>query len=154
MEKLVDCKRCSGNACYEQVLTPDDINEIVTTWMCMGCGFTTSTLMKENGKLHTELLDTAPELYKDLLYVDDTKNVWAPSTITIPKKGMVFIDGTTKDNWNWTAVRAIKLTQEEIKSGQYPEGNEYKMDMTNKKVFSKSDFMDAMENIGFFNIEV
>jgi len=28
------------------------------------------------------------------------------------------------------------------------------MDMNNKKVFSKSDFMDAMENIGFFNVEV
>lgn len=154
MEKLVDCKRCGGNACYEQVITPDDIKETVTTWMCMGCGFTTSTIMEENGKLHKDLLDTAPELYKDLLFVDSNKRVWSPSTITIPKKGMVFIDGSAKDNWNWTAVHAVKLTEEEIKSGQYPEGNEYRMDMNNKKLFSQSDFMDAMEAIGFFQIEV
>ena len=154
MEKLVECKRCGGNACYEQVITPDDINETVTTWMCMGCGFTTSTLMNEGGKVHLDLLETSPELYKDLLYIDENKNVWSPSTITIPKKGMVFIDGIDKDKWNWTAVRAIKLTEEEKASGQYPAGNEFRMDMKNKKVFGQKDFMDAMDEIGFFAIEV
>ena len=46
MEKLVECKRCSGNACYEQPL-----NESITTWICMGCGFTTSTELIEGSKL-------------------------------------------------------------------------------------------------------
>lgn len=149
MDKLIECKRCGGNACYEQQPAED-----ITTWMCMGCGFTTSTLMQENSKLHTDLLETSPELYKDLLFTDNDKFVWAPSTITIPKKGMVFVDGVTKDKWNWTAVRAIKLTQEEIKSGNFPEGNEWKMDMQNKKMFGQGDFMDAMDEIGFFKVEV
>lgn len=149
MDQLVECKRCGGNACYEQKPSED-----ITTWMCMGCGFTTSTLMKENSKLHTDLLETSPELYKDLLHTDDNGFVWAPSTITIPMKGMVFVDGVTKDKWNWTAVRAIKLTEEEIKSGNFPEGNEWKMDMQNKKMFGQKDFMDAMDEIGFFQVEL
>ena len=42
MDKLVDCTRCGGNACYEQV-----INEEVTTWMCMGCLLYTSDAADE-----------------------------------------------------------------------------------------------------------
>ena len=43
MDKLVDCKRCGGNACYEQT-----VQDGLKTWMCMGCGFTTSDIMVEN----------------------------------------------------------------------------------------------------------
>ena len=67
MDKLVDCKRCGGNACYEQT-----VQDGLKTWMCMGCGFTTSDIMVENSEAHKALLETAPELYKDLLFVDDT----------------------------------------------------------------------------------
>jgi hypothetical protein len=149
MDKLIECSRCGGNACYEQQL-----NEEVTTWMCLGCGFTSSTVLLEDSKLYHDLIETSPSLYVDLLTKDDSGKIWAPSTITIPKKGMVFADGTAVDNWSWTAVKAIKLTAEEIESGKYPEGNEWRMDMQNKKVFNRSDFMDAMEYIGFFQVEI
>ena len=148
MDQLTTCNRCNGNACYEQV-----IDKSTRTWTCMGCGFTTSTLMEEGGKVHTDLLETSPELYKDLLFKDSNNLVWAPSTVTLPGKGMVCIDGTSKDNWSWTAVMAVPLTEEEKKSGQYPEGNEFRMDMKNKKVFNKEDFMEAMDAIGFFQIQ-
>jgi len=148
MDKLTECKRCGGNACYEQHL-----NEETTTWMCMGCGFTTSTILTEGSPLHQNILETSPELYKDLLFIDQEKRVWSPSTITLPMKGMVFADGTGKDNWLWTAVKAVKLTKEEIESGKYPEGNEWRMDMQNKKAFNQKDFMDAMDYIGFFQIQ-
>ena len=154
MDKLVVCKRCGGNACYEQVLTPSDISETVTTWMCMGCGFTSSTLMKEGEKIYKDLLETSPELYKDMLYKDSDDYIWAPSTITIPGKGMVFMDGTSKENWSWTAVRATKITEEDRKLKEFPADQEYKMDMKRKKIYGKSDFMDAMEHIGFFSVEV
>ena len=148
-DQLVECKRCGGNACYEQ-----HIDENTTTWLCMGCGFTTSTILTEGSALHNNLLETAPELYKDLLVVDKDNRVWAPSTITIPKKGMVFADGTEKRNWTWTAVKAVKLTKEEIDSKKFPEGNEWRMDMQNKKSFNSNDFMDAMDYIGFFQVEL
>ena len=54
-DKLTDCKRCGGNACYEQ-----HINDNATTWLCMGCGFTTSTVMTKDSPAHKNLLDTSP----------------------------------------------------------------------------------------------
>jgi len=146
MEKLVECKRCSGNACYEQQLTEQN----VTTWLCMGCGFTTSTLMVEGSKVVNDAIETAPELYKDLMYEDQSGNVWLPSTITLPAKGMVFIDGVNKTNWKWAAAKAVEILEEE--KSKYPEGQTHKMDMKNIKHFEQKDFMDALETIGFFAV--
>jgi len=147
-DQLVECKRCGGNACYEQ-----HIDENTTTWLCMGCGFTTSTLMNEGGKVVKDLLETSPELYKDLLFTDSDNRIWAPSTITLPAKGMVFIDGTSESNWGWSAVKAIKITKEDREGKFYPEDQEYKMDMKGAKLFEQKDFMDALEHIGFFKPE-
>ena len=144
-DQLVECKRCGGNACYEQ-----HIDENTTTWLCMGCGFTTSTMMLEDSKLVADLMETSPELYKDLLFKDDTNRIWAPSTITLPGKGMVFIDGNNKDNWKWAAVKALEITEEDRKLKQYPEGQTHKMDMPNVRHFEQRDFMDALEVIGFY----
>ena len=96
MEKdgLVTCKRCEGNACYEQ-----HVDENVTTWMCMGCGFTTSTLMTEKSEIVAQAVSTSPELYKDLMFKDKDGLTWLPATITLPNKGMVFLDGTSKKDW-------------------------------------------------------
>ena len=82
-DQLVECKRCQGNACYEQ-----HIDENTTTWLCMGCGFTTSTLMDKDGPTTRSTLETSPELYKDLMYVDKDNRAWFPATITLPAKGM------------------------------------------------------------------
>ena len=93
-DKLIDCKRCGGNACYEQ-----NINDQIKTWMCFGCGFTTSTLLVEGSQQVKDAQETSPELYKDLLYTDQDKNVWIPATIILPEKGMVFADGSNSKDW-------------------------------------------------------
>jgi len=147
-DQLVECNRCGGNACYEQ-----HINENTTTWLCMGCGFTTSTMMLEGSKLVQDLLETSPELYKDLLYKDNNKRMWAPSTITLPGKGMVFIDGNNKENWKWKAVKAVPITEEDRKVKEYPKDQDFKMDMQGSKEFGQREFMDALEVIGFYQIK-
>ena len=144
MDKLVECKRCGGNACYEQ-----NIGEDITTWMCMGCGFTTSTLMTKDGEVVKNAIETSPELYKDLMFEDADKRVWLPATITLPEKGMVFIDGANKQEWKWAAVKAIPLQEGDKKVS---EGQTHKMDMKNVKHFEQKDFMDALENIGFYSV--
>lgn len=144
---MVVCPHCGGNACYEQ-----QINEEVTTHFCFGCGFTSSTLMEVDSKLVKETLENSPELYKDLLYTDDSGKIWLPATITLPGKGMVFLDGTSKDNWMWSAVKAIEITEEE--KANFPQGQTHKMDMKNAQMFGQRDFMDALEVIGFFDVEV
>ena len=147
-DQLTTCKRCQGDACYEQ-----HIDEKTTTWLCLGCGFTTSTVMEKDGQAHKNLLETSPELYKDLLFEDIDKRIWAPATITLPNKGMVFLDGSSDKAWQWGAVLSVPLTKEEIESKKFPEGQETKMDMKNIKYFGQKEFMDAMETIGFFEIQ-
>lgn len=146
-DQLVECKRCGGNACYEQ-----HIDENTTTWLCMGCGFTTSTVMNEGGKVVADLIATSPELYKDLLFTDSNKRVWAPSTITLPAKGMVFLDGSSKEDWKWAAVTASEITEEDRKVKQFPKDQTHKMDMAGIKHFGQKEFMDALEVIGFYEL--
>lgn len=146
-EKMIDCLHCGGNACYQQEVTKE-----VTTQFCFGCGFTTSTLMVEESKVVSDCLETSPELYKDLMFVDENKQVWFPSTITLPEKGMVFLDGTSKENWKWAAVTATKILEEE--KSKFPKDQTHKMNMKEIKHFEQRDFMDSLDVIGFFDIEV
>jgi hypothetical protein len=146
-EKLVDCPHCGGNACYEQ-----QVNEEVSTKFCFGCGFTTSTLMAEGSKIVSDCLETSPELYKDLMFVDENKQVWFPSTITVPEKGMVFLDGASKENWKWAAVTSVEILEEEKE--KFPKGQTHKMNMKEIKHFDQKDFMEALDMIGFFDVAV
>ena len=144
MEQLVNCKRCGSNACLEQ-----QVSEEVTTHLCMGCGFTTSTLMTEGSDVVKTALETSPELYKDLNFKDSDGYIWLPSTITLPNKGMVFVDGTDKANWKWSAVKAVPLQEGDQKLNKE---QTHKMDMKNAQYFQERDFMDALEAIGFFEL--
>ena len=144
MEQLVNCKRCGSNACLEQ-----QVSEEVTTHLCMGCGFTTSTLMTEGSDVVKTALETSPELYKDLNFKDPDGYIWLPSTITLPNKGMVFVDGTDKANWRWSAVKAVPLQEGDQKLNKE---QTHKMDMKNAQHFQERDFMDALEAIGFFSL--
>ena len=144
MEQLTTCKRCGSDACYEQ-----QVSEEVKTWLCMGCGFTTSTLMTEGSDPVRTVLETSPELYKDLMYKDSDGHIWMPSTITLPNRGMVFLDGTSAKEWSWAAVKAVPLTEGDQKVNK---DQTHKMDMKNVQHFKERDFMDALEAIGFFEL--
>ena len=145
MDKLVVCARCGGNACYEQ-----QINSEITTWLDWGCGFTTSTLMTEGSEIVKQAVETSPELYKDLMFKDTSGKTWLPATLTLPEKGMVFIDGTDKSNWKWAAVKAIPLQKTDKKATK---DQTHKMDMKNVKHFEQRDFMTAAEHIGMFEVD-
>lgn len=145
METMIVCPHCGGNACYEQ-----QVNEEVTTHFCFGCGFTTSTLMEVNSKVTLDTLANSPELYKDIMFVDKDNKVWFPSTMTLPGKGMVFVDGTSAENWQWAAVTAIEIAEEE--KNNFPKDQTHKMDMKNIRHFDQGDFMEALDSIGFFDV--
>jgi len=134
-----------SNACYEQVFNHEGSQ--ITTWLCFGSGFTSSTLMTEGSVTVRNALETSPELYKDLMFEDKNGKVWLPATITLPNKGMVFIDGSSKDDWKWAGVKAIELTEGDKK---VQKDQTHKMDMKNVKHFGQNDFMDAAEYIGMF----
>jgi len=144
-DKLITCRRCGSNACYEQ-----QIDEEVTTWLCWGCGFTSSTLMTKNSSTVNKALESSPELYKDLMYQDKEGYIWLPSTISLPNQGMVFVDGTTKEHWKWAAVKAIPLEPGDKKVS---ENQTHKMDMNNVKHFKQKDFMEAADYINMFSVQ-
>lgn len=126
-EKLIDCPRCTSNACSEIS------NGTVTIWVCMGCGFTSNnTITKDNVE---QMETTLPELYKALRYKDEDGKYWYPNSVMLDNKSMVFAEGTSVDDWKWSAVQS--------KDG--------KADMTTKQEFTERDFMEALDYIGYFN---
>ena len=156
MDQLVICKHCGGDACYETTLDPENNK----AWMCYGCGFNTNSHFVNGSEVIEKANETMPELYKDLIFVDEDNLVWYPTTVNMPEKGMVFLDGTNKDTYRWAGVLATDVKAEEKTKFPIPgmEGEYYtkKMDMTTIKYFDKKDFMEALEYVGIFdpNLEV
>ena len=146
-DNLIICNHCGSDACYVTENSPT-----IKTYSCFGCGFTTNSLMKEEEDFYKEQIEVLPELYKDVLFKDKEGLMWMPTTINLPQQGMVFYNGTNKENAQWAAVKAVPVTEEEKekyplpgKEGQY---YEWRMDMTTLKEYPESDFMDALSYIG------
>jgi len=125
-ESLITCLKCGGDACSEIT------NEVVTIWICMGCGFTSNNTITDANV--TEMEATLPELYKALRFKDKDGKYWYPNSVILDDKSMVFAEGTNVQDWMWSAVQA--------KDG--------KTDMTTKKEFQIHEFMDALEYIDYF----
>lgn len=148
-DKLTICPRCGSDACYEQELGAD-----YKIHQCYGCGFTTNTLMTEDSKFLDEQLEVLPELYKDLIFVDEGGYHWMPSAVNNPQQGMIFADGKNASSWDWSAVKAMSITKEDQEKypipGKKDEYYEYKMDMGTLKHFKERDFIEALDYIGAF----
>jgi hypothetical protein len=147
MDNLITCARCGSDACYVE-----EVNQDIKTYFCYGCGFMTNSLMKEGEEFYNRQLEVLPELYKDLLYVDENGLTWMPSTTNVPEKGMIFANGASKDNWGWAAVKAVPVTEEEKTKYPIPgkEGPyyEWRMDMTTLYMFPERDYIEALVYIG------
>lgn len=145
MEELITCERCGGNACLK-----NEEEAGTNALFCFGCGFTTSTVFTNGNESFDNMIQSLPDLHKDLFFQGE-QTIWIPSVVTLPEKGMVFADGTSKDDWLWAGVLTTAITEEE--SNKFPEHQKNKIDHTTMKYFDRKDFMDALEYIGFFDIE-
>jgi len=132
-DDLIECTRCGSDACYKQ-----EVNQEITLEMCMGCGFQHNSIMTSGSQFLQEQMETLPELYKALLDEEEENGkIWMPTTINIHDKGMIFAEGTSRDNWAWAAVKATLNEQKE-----------YKTDMSTTKHFPERDFIGALSHIG------
>ena len=132
-DSIINCPKSGGDLCYKVEISKD-----ITNYYSMSCGFWTNSLMKKGSQFFNEQWELLPELYKDLAWEDPfTELIWLPNTINIKESGMVFAEGTNKDNWRWSSVKAVKN-----------EDGEYKTDMSTAKRFEERDFMDALSHIG------
>ena len=58
---------------------------------------------------------------------------------------MVFANGSSIEEWNWSAVKAIPLGEGDKAK---VEGQTHKMDMSTIKSFKERDYIDALSYIG------
>jgi hypothetical protein len=146
-DKLDICPRCGSDACYVT-----EVNQDIKNYFCYGCGFQSNSLMREGELIMEEQMEIIPELYKDLKHEDETGQIWFPSTINLPDKGMVFANGSSDKNWKWAAVKSIEVTEEEKEKypipGKKDQYYEKRMDMTTMKMFEERNFIDALSYIG------
>ena len=147
-DRIVICKKCGSDVCYRQ-----EINEEIINYSCLGCGFITSTLHKRNSELFEQQWETLPELFKDLSFEDSDGCVWIPNTINIPKKGMVFVNGTSINNWGWSVANYIPVKEEEK---EQPDGSylEFKLDVDNIKHFTNLQYFEALDHLGLLDVEI
>ena len=145
-QEKIDCPRCNSKNCFKEDYTLSENN--VSSYMCMGCGYTTTSLYKKGADLVEEYEAQCPELFKDIKFVDDTTElVWYPIVLNFPDKGLVFPDGATPFDWKWRAVPIIAV--EESEKEKYPipgkEGEYYenRADMDNSRIYPQSEFQAA-----------
>jgi len=140
-DELKECTRCGSDACYSQ-----EVNKNITIELCYGCGFQSNSIMVSGSQFLKEQLEVLPELHKELIdEEEDTGKIWIPSTINIEEKGMVFAEGSGRNNWQWAGVKAIPI--EDDLEDKY-KGAKYRADMSTLSRFKERDFIEALSYIG------
>lgn len=148
----ITCKHCGGSQCFkEDTIGPD--GNAATSYMCVDCGYTTTTLNVEGSEMVQFYEETTAQLIKDLRWVDDENLVWYPIVLNFPSVGIIFPDGQNSSDWWWTTAPAVDVTEEEKTKYPVPgvEGQYYKrrVDMSQRKSFPKNEFYDACKHVGF-----
>jgi len=139
-DELKTCTRCDSDACYKQEVSKD-----ISLELCYGCGFQHNSIMVKDSDFYKEQMEILPEIYKVLMDEDEEEKIWMPTSINVKDKGMVFASGQNRENWNWGAVKAVLIPEEDRE--KYKD-EKYRADMSTIKYFKERDFMDALSYIG------
>ena len=91
-----------------------------------------------------EQMEILPEIYKALISEDEDGKIWIPSFTNLEGKGMVYANGTSRDNWWWEAVKYKKLKVPEIKNHKKIIE---KINPKSIKHFTELDFLSALEYV-------
>lgn len=142
-DNLIVCKKCTG-CCYETRLG------LIKSYICISCGFQSNSTITEGSANQKDYESTLPQLYIDLKFVDDEKKAWYPSTINIPDKGILFMNGTNKTDCKWTVMLVQKVSDSEKEKFKDTKGEYFthKIDPSTAKHFSLKDYMDGIETLG------
>jgi hypothetical protein len=144
-DQLTNCRKCGSPLCYERH------GDGIVFWDCLQCGYSTNTLLLVNTEAILSYESMLPRLFKDIKYEDKEGFVWYPTTVTKEGVGIIFPDGTTKDNWKWAVARHVPVLEEEKERFKKKDGSyhKHKTDMKNVLHFDKEYFSQALESLGF-----
>jgi len=131
----------------------ENINEVKQAHSCFSCGFQTSDLMVKGEFDFEAYEETMPELHKACKIEDEVGRVWYPKTVNFQDKGVVFLNGTSREDCYYSGIKTIPLTKEEKKMPRF-KGQTHKSDPSTLKNFGIGGFYDACDYIGIFDIEI
>ncbi len=140
-DKIIDCPHCNSQLCYENQQGE------VKIWVCLTCGFTANSQMKEGSEYYEKQIEFLPELYKELIFIDEDKIVWLPNYVHIRGSGMIYVDGTSPENCKWVAVKETEIPEEDRHRYPIPskkgEFYTHKPDMSTKMEFEMNQYVNA-----------
>ncbi len=149
----ITCPHCgAAERCFEEHTTAPDGSQ-ATSYMCVSCGYTTTTLNVEGSETIQMYEENTAQLIKSLRWVDDRNLVWYPLVLNFPNVGIIFPDGNNALDWWWSTAPAIDIPQNERSKYPIPgtDGQYYtkRVDMTQQAKFSAGEFYDACKHVGF-----
>ena len=146
METKIDCPVCKSKNCFES------IDKDVTSYLCLRCGYTSNSLLKQNSESSEKILSTTPQLAKDLQVFDFTRELyWIPTVINMGDRGIIYPEGTT-DNWKWKYAKVVDVPEANQKDYPIPgkDGKYYTtmLDVEKAEVFESTEFLEACKAMG------
>ena len=100
-------------------------------------------------------LESLPHIYADLASVDEDGLCWVPMYKDLPGKGVIYVAGTSKENWLWAYAPYVDLKEGDPEAFLYKltDGTvgKYKLDFKNQEFFGQDQFLLALQRVGYFN---
>ena len=149
----VTCKHCGSDQCFKESTELDGAtHNNADSYMCIDCGYTTTSLNKVGSDIIKQYEETTAQLILDLKWIDQDDLIWYPLVLNFPSIGIVFPDGKTVDKWNWVGAKAIDIPEDQ--QSKYPivgtdQFYKRRIDMEAKRNFDPNSFRTACEWVGF-----
>ena len=146
METKIACPICKSKNCFES------IEKDVISYLCLSCGYTSNSLLKQESDTLEEVMKTTPQLVKDLQVYDFTREIyWLPTVINMGDRGIIYPEGTT-DSWKWKYAKVVDVTEASQKDYPIPgtDGEYYTtmLDVENAEEFKSTEFLKACKSMG------
>lgn len=145
-EGLVECPHCGSTLCYAQ----RDEKTGVEVYSCLSCGYSSTNQLKNGSEQEKAFSEKQPQLYRDLKFVDKDGYAWYPSVLTVPEKGMVFIDGTSKEDWEWASSKFVRLTRQQKRARKRAKLPDKDFVMGPVQKFGQNGYIEAVASVGSF----
>jgi hypothetical protein len=142
-----ELKTCECDKEIKKALYVTEIKKDLKNKMCFGCGCLTNSLCVEDSQFLDEQLQVLPEIYKDSLFKNKMGEVMVPTYFHDEKKGMLFLNGTKREDLKWYATPVKYLNKKEREEHG---GKKYIFDTKNTQSFNPLDFLSALN---FLNIK-
>jgi len=137
----------TGNKC---VLEEANIHDNTVSYLCMESGFTSHENLIEDSEFQSRYESSVTELMKSLKFIDDDNRAWYPTYMQLPG-GMLYVQGNSKESWNWKVASVVDIDGDERLKYPVPgKENEYytsRLDVDNAKTFDKDNFENALEEL-------